>query len=145
MRALLFVALFAAALTHAAWNDYIEVRDLRIDAGSLETLVIETGAGPLTVRGDRGIDDIVVEATITAANKDEDKARELIESDLRLSLDRDGNAAVLIGRFDRGSWRWGDSPRPRAGRPRTVSPRARRGGWFRVGGHRRNRWRRSSR
>ncbi|MEM7501953.1 MAG: hypothetical protein AAF417_07905 [Pseudomonadota bacterium] len=110
MRAVLFVAMFAASLTHAAWNDYIEVRDFAIDAASLESVHVEAGAGSMVISGEPAASEVRVKATITV-DADEERARELIESKMRLSLEQDGSKASLISHFDSGLWGWGTEPR----------------------------------
>jgi hypothetical protein len=110
MRGLLILAMFAGTLTHAAWNDYVEVRDLVLDAGGIETLDIDAGAGSLTVRGRSGAERITVTATINVPGGDEEKARKRIERDMTLKLDRAGDRAVLEAYFDPGLPGWGDQP-----------------------------------
>lgn len=110
MRGILFICLFSASLAHAAWNDYVEVRDLRLDAADLDSLAIEAGAGSLTVSGDPGSSEILVTATITVPGSKEDKARKTIESDMTLDLRREGDRAVISSYFDNGFWGWGDQP-----------------------------------
>lgn len=110
MRGILVIAMFTASLADAAWNDYVEVRDMKMDAGGVGELSIDAGAGSLDVRGDPNADDILVTATVTIPDKKEDKARKLMESDMVLTLERDGNRAVLKSYFESGSWGWGDQP-----------------------------------
>lgn len=110
MRAVLFVAMFAASLTHAAWNDYIEVRDFALDAASLDELRIEAGAGPMVIEGEPAGSEVRVKATITV-DADEERARELIESRMRLALEQDGSRASLVSDFESGIWGWGTEPR----------------------------------
>ncbi len=110
MRAVLFVAMFAASFTHAAWNDYIEVRDFAIDAASLESVRVEAGAGSMVIAGEPAASEVRVKATITV-DADEERARELIESKMRLSLERLGSEASLTSHFDSGLWGWGTEPR----------------------------------
>ena len=112
MRGIIVLAMFTASLGHAAWNDYVEVRDLRLDAGSIGDLDIETGAGSLDVQGDGAADEIVVTATITVPEEDEDKAREQIEEGLKLSLEQAGSRAILISDFESSGWNrgWDESP-----------------------------------
>lgn len=100
--------MFAATLAVAAFSDYEETRDLSLSAQGIGTLGIEAGAGMLEVTGDKNIDDIVVSATIVVPDRDVEKAREIIESDLTLTLVRSGDTAILKSYFDyRG---FGDSP-----------------------------------
>ena len=84
-------------------NDYVEVRDLRLDAADLDSLAIEAGAGSLTVSGDPGGSEILVTATITVPGSKEDKARKTIESDMTLELRREGDRAVISSYFGQGA------------------------------------------
>lgn len=110
MRGILIMAMFAASLTHAAWNDYVEARELRLDAADVEELKIDAGAGSLDVRGVEGADEIIVEATITVPAADDEEARELIASDMVLTLQRDGERAVLNSYFENRHTRRGAAP-----------------------------------
>ena len=110
MRSLLMLALFAGTLTHAAWNDYIEVRDLVIDADQIELLDIDAGSGALVVRGDTSADRITVTATIRVPESDEAKARGKVERDMTLTLEPRGDRAVLEAYFESGMLDWGDQP-----------------------------------
>jgi hypothetical protein len=92
--------MFAATLAVAALSDYEETRDLSLNAQGLGTLEIEAGAGILEVKGDQDIDDIVVSATIVVPDRDVEKAREIIESDLTLTLERSGDSAILKSYVD---------------------------------------------
>ena len=109
MRGIIVLTMLAASLGHAAWNDYVEVRDLRLDAESVSELAIEAGPGSLDVRGDAAAGDIVVTATIVVSD-DEDDARKRIEEDLVLTLEQSGDRAVLLSRFESRRWGWGDQP-----------------------------------
>ena len=109
MRTFLILGMFTASLAHAAWRDYEETRDLKLDASGIETVVIEAGAGSLEVRGSADARSISVTAYIHVPEK-EAKAQKIIESDLVLKLERDGNSAVLHGYFEHNGWNWGDSP-----------------------------------
>ena len=108
MRGVLLVAMFTASLAHAAWNDFVEVRDLKTDADGVRELAIEAGAGSLEISGDPNADAILVIATVTVANEKADKAREIMESDMVLTLERNGDTALLKSYFKSdGSWGWG--------------------------------------
>ncbi len=109
MRTFLILGMFTASLAHAAWRDYEETRDLTLDANGIETVVIEAGAGSLEVRGSADARSISVTAYIHVPAK-EAKALEIIESDMVLKLERDGDSAVLHGYFEHSGWNWGDSP-----------------------------------
>lgn len=104
MRSLIVMAMFTASLAHASWLDYEEVRDLELDADGITALKIDAGAGSMKVRGYDGADSISVTATIQVEEGDEDEALEFIEKNLVLSLERDGDTAVLRAHFRDGSW-----------------------------------------
>lgn len=102
----LFAATFAEAGGHEDYSaGYEEERELTLAAGGLQTLRIEAGAGSLRVAGAPGVDQITVSALLQVEERDPDEARALIEQGLRLSLERDGNRAVLVADFDRVGWR----------------------------------------
>ncbi len=109
MRVFLILGMFTASLTNAAWRDYEEVRNLTLDADGVNTVEIEAGAGSLDVRGNPGAKKISVTALIRVPGKSDEKAQEVIESDLVLTLERDGDTAVLIGYFDSSLWGWDDN------------------------------------
>jgi hypothetical protein len=102
--------MFSASLTHAAWNEYVDVRDLRLDANELSGLSIDAGAGSLTVSGDPANSEISVTATITVPGSNDEKSIRTIESDMTLELAREGDQAVLSSFFESGIWQWGDQP-----------------------------------
>jgi hypothetical protein len=105
---IVLMIMFAASLVYAAANDYVEVRDLSLDASSINGLDIEAGAGSLSVTGDANLSDIVVVATIEVPDRSEEKALSIIESDLVLVLEESGQKAKLKAYFERDGW--GDSP-----------------------------------
>ncbi len=109
MRTILILGMFTASLANAAWRNYEETRELTLDAGGIKTIEIEAGAGSLEVRGSADADAISVTALIQVPEKEE-KARKIIESDLVLTLERDGDLAVLNSYFESAGWHWGDSP-----------------------------------
>jgi len=109
MRTFLILGMFTASLVNAAWRDYEETRDLSLDAGGIDTVEIEAGAGSLEVRGSADTTAISVTALIQVPEKEE-KAQKIIESDLVLTLERNGDTAVLNGYFESSGWGWGDSP-----------------------------------
>ena len=108
MRGILLIAMFTASLAHAAWNDYVEVRDLRMDADGVRKLTVEAGAGSLDISGDPNAEAILVIATVTVANEKADEAQKIMESDMVLTLERNGDTALLRSYFESdGSWGWG--------------------------------------
>lgn len=108
MRTLMTLALITACPALAA-SDYVEERKLELDARGIGAVVIETGAGSLEVRGVAGLEEIQVAAIIEIAGRDEDRARRRIASDLVLTLEQEGEQAILRGYFDNGSWSFGDN------------------------------------
>ncbi len=104
MRLLAISILTLAAPAAADWNDfdYLEDRELSLDAGSVGTLRIDAGAGSLEVRGQPGASAIEVDATIMIEGAKGDSAKAFIESNMELGLERDGDRAVLIADFDGG-------------------------------------------
>ena len=104
MRSFIVMAMFSASLASAAWDGYIEDRSLELDADGVRTLEIEAGAGSLEVTSSPDADVIQVDAQIRVGDADEDKVREMIESDLRLTLERDDEIAQLHAYFEHGFW-----------------------------------------
>ena len=104
MRSFIVMAMFAASLAHAGWSDYEEVRDLELDAGGVSNFFVDAGAGSMTINGDAGAKSITVTATIQVDENDQEKAREIIAKRLTLTLDRDGDSAVLKSYFKHGIW-----------------------------------------
>lgn len=109
----LIPAFIVLGLASTAWADYEEVRELSLDSRGIDTLKIDAGAGSLDVVGASGITEITVVATIEISGNDDDRAREKIESDMTLSLEKNSDTAELKSWFDGGGWNWGrgDSPR----------------------------------
>ncbi|MEM6559434.1 MAG: hypothetical protein AAF605_06585 [Myxococcota bacterium] len=94
------VAVVAAGLS-AGWfesDPYEEERELRVEAAGIETLVVEAGAGSLSVRGVEGLKAIELLATVQV-QEGEEEAKETIREHLVLSLKRSGSSAKLVSRF----------------------------------------------
>lgn len=104
MRSFIVIAMFTASLAHAGWLEYSEVRDLKVDAEGASELVIDAGAGSLTVTGGTSANTINVTATIQVDESNDDKARNIIETDLTLTLTRDGDRVHLRSFFRDGTW-----------------------------------------
>jgi hypothetical protein len=109
MRTIIFLTMFTGGVAFAA-SEYVEDRALNLDAGGISALQIEAGAGSLEVTGVDGLDQIEVEAIITVPGRNDDKARNKIESDLELTLEERGGKAILRSIFEDGIWDFGDSP-----------------------------------
>ena len=99
------LALFATGLSASALADFQEVRELSLATRGVDTVSIESGAGSLDVIGVPGADDITVTATIEVSGRSDDRAREVIASDMVLSLQKDSDRAELKAWFDDG---WGE-------------------------------------
>lgn len=111
LQTLLMMILFAANLVQAAFTAQEEKRELALDAEAVEILEIEAGAGSLDVTGVPGTGRIFVVATIEVPDADADEARQIINSDLVLGLEREGSRARLAGYFKNGATMFGESPR----------------------------------
>jgi len=111
MRSLIVMAMFTASLSYAAWNGYTEDRSLELPAVGINALEIDSGAGSLEVVASPDAQDVRVLAQIRIADADAEEAHELIESDLRLTLEKSADAALLHADFDHGMWnsRWNSS------------------------------------
>jgi len=94
-------------LASSAWADYEEVRELALDTRGIDTLKIDAGAGSMDVVGVAGITEITVVATIRISGSNDDRAREKIESDMILSLEKDSDTAELNAWFESSGWNWG--------------------------------------
>jgi len=110
MRGFVVMAMFAVSLVQAGSKDFVEQRDLSLDAAGLTELAVDVGAGALTITGVENAADVVVRATITIEDTDEKRAREIIEKRLRLTLERDAERARLESDF-RNNWGWDTNAR----------------------------------
>lgn len=110
MRSIIVMAMFTASLASGAANGYEEERNLNLSGDGIGTLAIDAGAGSLDVTGVSGTDEISVTATIFMPGRNDEKARKKIESDLVLTLDQQGNTAILKAYFEDKMFRFGDSP-----------------------------------
>jgi len=104
MRSFIVIAMFAASLSNAAWNGYTEVRNLELSMERINTLEIDAGAGSLEIKGDPDATVIRVVATIRLPDAEAEEAIEIIESDLKLTLEKQRNRAMLNAYFDHGMW-----------------------------------------
>ena len=103
-----WVAILVAGVSTSALADYQEVRELSLAARGVDTVSIESGAGSLEVIGVPGADTITVTATIELTGTGDEQARQTIESDMVLSLEKDSDRAELKSWFDDG---WGQGHR----------------------------------
>jgi len=110
MRSIIVMAMFTASLAGAAAGEYEEQRELNLDAAGINTVDIDAGAGSLEITGVSGAAEISVLATIRVPDSDQEEGREIIEADLVLTLEKQGDTAFLKAEFDRHLWSFGDSP-----------------------------------
>ena len=107
------LTLLAAALLStpalADWGgpDYVEERELSLSAEGIEQLEIEAGAGSMRLRGESGADAITVRARVLVDGVEDDEAREFVARHMRLTLERRGERAELVSRFEGGGSSWG--------------------------------------
>ncbi|MDJ0758692.1 MAG: hypothetical protein QNJ19_04795 [Woeseiaceae bacterium] len=114
MRILIVSIVLASAAVWASDrdDDYSEDRVLAVDSDGVELLDIDAGAGSLKIVGTESPDDgIVVLAVVRVDTDDEDKARDFIRKRLELTLDRDGDKARLVSRFNTGLRMWSPNGR----------------------------------
>ena len=104
MRHIVNVFLFLASSAVMA-GDYVEVRNLSVDATDVAAVKIRAGAGGLTVRGEDGLDRVVVVATITIPDADEDEGPARAEKRALLELERDRHDILLKSEYRSGWWR----------------------------------------
>lgn len=102
MRSIIVMAMFVAGAAQADWNTYEETRELTLDASNVTHLSINAGAGSMEVVGVAGLQAISVTATIGISDADEDEAARIMSKKMTLTLDRDGDAALLKAFFDDG-------------------------------------------
>jgi hypothetical protein len=110
MRNTVFLVVLIGSLPGVVLADFEEVRELRLDTQGIDMLNIDAGAGSLEVVGVSASDEITVTAAINVPGLSDARARDKIESDMVLSLDRDGATATLKSYFDNGVWGFGGSP-----------------------------------
>jgi hypothetical protein len=96
------MAMFAINFAQADTNSYSETRELSLDAAGVSALLIDAGAGSLTITGVEGGSAIAVTAVITLDTKNAAKAKESIDRHLELTLDRRGDEATLVSGFRSG-------------------------------------------
>ena len=107
MRTFLLMAMFTASLASAAWNDYEEIQELELSASGIDRLAIDAGAGSMEIKGVPRADKIMVTAIIQVPGKDDEDARQMIEEDLTLTLEKEGDTAELRSWFEESGWRFG--------------------------------------
>lgn len=99
MRGIIVLAMFTASLAHAAWSDYEELRELKLDATRIQALKVDAGSGSMKIKGLDGSNEIVVLATIAVPGAGDEKAQKLINEKMTLTLERHGDSAQLKSMF----------------------------------------------
>jgi len=111
MRGILIATLAVVGVAHAAEDGYEEIRELSLVSRGIDTLSVDNGSGSIDIVGVTNSGEISISATLVVPGKNEDKARKRIEDDLRLTLDKESDTAVLVAYFEQGSWfNWNDGP-----------------------------------
>ena len=99
----------SVAWAHDHDEDYTEQRELSVDADGIRVLEIDAGAGRLEVSGVDGVGDIVVDATVRVTTASEKKATALMAKRMQLTLQKDGERAILESHFTNTWWPWAPS------------------------------------
>lgn len=111
MRKTALTALLFAGLAGPAAAEYVETRELSVDASGADLFELVTGAGSLTVEGVAGLDAVQVDAKIVVDVISDAKGRKLADEKAKLELDRSGGKIRLNADFENGNWNWGSSGR----------------------------------
>lgn len=75
-------------------------KKMNLAASGIEVFEVDCGAGILDIRGSKAIDKIEVTAEIIIKGVSENKAKDIIQKEMKLSLERSGNKAILISQFE---------------------------------------------
>jgi len=111
MRGILIAALVVVGVAQAAADDYEEIRELSLESRGIDTLSVDNGSGSIDIIGVANSSEISVTATLVVPGRSEDKARKRLEDDLKLTLNKESDTAVLLAYFEQGSWfDWNDGP-----------------------------------
>jgi hypothetical protein len=76
-----------------------EVKDLTLDSAGINNIDINCGAGFCKVYGQKRLNKINVEAEIIIKGLNQEKAKEYIEDEVVLSLEKRGDTAYLVSNF----------------------------------------------
>ncbi len=99
MRINLFISLIAVTTLLSAADSEIK-RNLTLDAKNIDQLEVDCGAGFLKIKGSPDTDRISVGAEIIIPNADTDRAQEIINKTMILTLQSFGTKARLEAGFD---------------------------------------------
>lgn len=101
IKVIAFPLIFLMTVTLFA-GDFHTKRELSLDAGNIDELDIDCGSGFLKVEGEKGLDQIMVEAEIKISASDEDEFNTILDKFMILTLEKRGNKARLEAGFDHG-------------------------------------------
>ncbi|MFP4661510.1 MAG: hypothetical protein ACLFPF_04895 [Halanaerobiales bacterium] len=91
-----FIIVISMSLSTMAFE---EVRNFSMEVEMTDVLSIETGAGKLLIEQVDSIDSIEIEAVIRVENVSNDELTKVLNEDLRLNLERNGNIVHLRSQF----------------------------------------------
>lgn len=107
----MIATIFMVGVAHAVDEGYQESRELTLSSRGIDTLDVDNESGSIDIIGVANSTEISISATLVVPGRNEDKARERIEDDLKLTLNKVSDTAVLVAYFERGSWfSWNDEP-----------------------------------
>lgn len=104
MRNMVIVGLCFLSTACATAADYEETRELRLASRGIDILEVDNGSGSIDIVGKPGAGEILVKAIVTVPDEREDRARQTIERNLELSLEKDSDVARLRAFFDHASF-----------------------------------------
>ncbi len=74
-------------------------RELTLDTSNIDSFMVDTGAGSLTILGKPGLNEIQVKARITVDGVDQDEAEEWFADHMNLSLTNNNGRALFCASF----------------------------------------------
>jgi DUF4097 and DUF4098 domain-containing protein YvlB len=99
MRRILIFGLSLLSAASAAFS-FETVKDLRLPADGLKRISVIAGAGSLSIVGVEGLSAIEVRAQIVVRGVSEKRIESYLKDHLRLSLEKNGEEAVLTGEIE---------------------------------------------
>jgi DUF4097 and DUF4098 domain-containing protein YvlB len=100
MRIIKIISALLFTMTSAAFADYLDNKQLSLDANNIREFVINCGAGSLQIQGFDSLKTIEVEAEIVIEGMSKSKAESFIEEHMVLSLEKKRNYARLNSDFE---------------------------------------------
>lgn len=101
--ALLAILIFSVSCVYSFETSYETTKNLNLSVEGIDTFEIDSGAGSLEIRGIDGLEEIEVTAEIIVKGKSEKRREEFIEKNMKLSLKKKGNKAILVSGFKESS------------------------------------------